>query len=282
MDNNLYINEETIIKIFRSFHIITKYRIVLYDAKFKEIVSYPNNDCKFCTIMHSITELNNKCINNNNDAFIAANNNKGLYLYRCHAGLIEATYPLKNEKEIILGYLMIGQVSDDKDNKITRDRLKNYLDEYQIFLPNYDNLLSTPNKSIEEIEAAADILELCTLYLNLQKTIEYNKNTFIENFNEYINNHLKDNLSVDVLMDAFGLSKNALYNSFNEYSNLGIAEYIKKIRLEKAKYLLVHTKYSVKKISIDVGFMDYNYFCRTFKKYYGISAKKYRLLEKEI
>lgn len=277
MTNNLLIDESTIYKIFKSFHTITKLRIVLYDNKYQQIISYPNNDCKFCSIIHTINSLNNLCVKYNYDAFKQAEKQKGLYIYHCHAGLIEASYPLTNDKGIILGYLMIGQVSDGNNYEDTIQHLKAILNNHEVFLDDYHDLLFTPNKSIEEIEAATTILEACTLYLDLKKSVEYDQNTFIENLNKYINLHLKDNLSIDIIKDDFYMNKNALYNAFNEYSKLGIAEYIKRVRLEKAKYYLKNTNYSVKKIADDVGFSDYNYFCRTFKKYYKISAKQYRL-----
>lgn len=271
------IDEKTLLQLFISFNVMTKLRIVLYDSKFQEIISYPHNDCKFCSLLHLNSELNERCIANNRDAFVNARKTNGLYIYRCHAGLIEACYQLQDDKGVILGYLMIGQVSDMATPHDTDIALLKYLNQNNIHIDDYNNLLSTPNKTIEEIKAAAHILEVCALYLNLKNTIEYNQNTFIENLNNYIETHLKDNLSIDVLLDEFKMNKNALYNAFNEYSNVGIAEYIKQVRLNKAKYYLKTTDYSVKKIAKEVGFMDYNYFCRVFKKEVKMSAKKYRL-----
>lgn len=278
MNSNLTtIDENTLLQLFISFNVITKFRIVLYDSKFHEIISFPHNDCKFCSLLHLNKEINERCLSMNEEAFLNARKANGLYLYRCHAGLIEACYQLKNNKDVILGYLMIGQVSDMANQNETNNMLIEYLNQNNIHIDDYNNLLSTPNKTIEEIKAATHILEACALYLNLKNTIEYNQNTFIENLNNYIEAHLKDNLSIDVLLNEFKMNKNALYNAFNEYSNIGIAEYIKQVRLNKAKYYLKNTNYSVKKISIEVGFADYNYFCRVFKKEVKMSAKKYRL-----
>ena len=56
----------------------------------------------------------------------------------------------------------------------------------------------------------------------------------------------------------------------------GIAEHIRGLRLAESKRLLKETTLSVHEISDRVGFNDYNYFCRIFKKYFGTSAGKYR------
>ena len=59
---------------------------------------------------------------------------------------------------------------------------------------------------------------------------------------------------------------------------MGIAAYIKKLRMEKAKELLKQTDLTISQVAAQTGFSDYNYFCRVFKKETGIPAKKYRLL----
>ena len=57
---------------------------------------------------------------------------------------------------------------------------------------------------------------------------------------------------------------------------MGIAEYIRTLRLEQAQQLLKDTELPITQISDKIGFEDYNYFCRVFKKETGYSAKKYR------
>jgi AraC family transcriptional regulator len=52
--------------------------------------------------------------------------------------------------------------------------------------------------------------------------------------------------------------------------------YINQKRVEKGKYLLEHTQFSVGEISEEVGFKDELYFSRVFKKYVGISPLAYR------
>jgi hypothetical protein len=47
---------------------------------------------------------------------------------------------------------------------------------------------------------------------------------------------------------------------------MSVSKYINFVRLEKAKDTLSKTDLSVREISDQVGFNDYNYFCRVFKK----------------
>ena len=57
---------------------------------------------------------------------------------------------------------------------------------------------------------------------------------------------------------------------------MGIAEYLKKLRIDKAQQLIRTTELTISEISDRVGFSDYNYFRRVFKSETGISAKEYR------
>lgn len=74
-----------------------------------------------------------------------------------------------------------------------------------------------------------------------------------------------------------GVSRSSLYHSCEQYLGIGIAEYIRTLRLETARKLLKETDLTITQIADKVGFNDYNYFCRVFKKEPGYSAKKYRL-----
>ena len=52
--------------------------------------------------------------------------------------------------------------------------------------------------------------------------------------------------------------------------------------MEKAKELLVENNFKLSVICEKVGFEDYNYFSRVFKKYCGISPKVYEINNKDI
>ena len=52
--------------------------------------------------------------------------------------------------------------------------------------------------------------------------------------------------------------------------------YINRIRIERAKNMLVQTQLSVKDISEICGYSDYPYFARVFKQITGISATEMR------
>ena len=57
---------------------------------------------------------------------------------------------------------------------------------------------------------------------------------------------------------------------------MGVSDYIRVCRLEKAKRMLEKTEKPVAQIAAEVGFEDANFFTRSFKKAVGMTPKDYR------
>ena len=73
---------------------------------------------------------------------------------------------------------------------------------------------------------------------------------------------------------------NATYFSgmFKKETDMNFSEYLKKIRIDNAKNLLLNTENSVEDISYAVGYSDIKYFSRLFKKLTGVTPTEFRKL----
>ena len=190
--------------------------------------------------------------------------------------MIETTAPIVDNGTVI-GYIMFGQITDNPDTAEVSENLK----EAVLSLNRHGKLpdkgiYKATYKTAEQIRAAAKILETCTLYVLLKDMIKLQRETFINNLNRFLLDHLSEDLSIDRLTAEFSISKTKLYDSCNKHLPTGIAEHIKLLRIEEAKKYLRETNLTVHEISDKVGFSDYNYFCRVFKKTVGMPALKYR------
>lgn len=95
----------------------------------------------------------------------------------------------------------------------------------------------------------------------------------------YIHTHYADTLSLKDIADAGAMSIAQCNRCFNKMLNVTPYEYLIQYRLQKATTLLKDATLNVTEISEIVGFNNVTHFIQVFKKVYGISPKKYRMME---
>lgn len=95
----------------------------------------------------------------------------------------------------------------------------------------------------------------------------------------YIHTHYADELSLKDIADAGMMSIAQCNRCFNKMLNVTPYEYLIQYRLQKATNLLKDATLNVTEISEIVGFNNVTHFIQVFKKVYGISPKKYRMME---
>jgi len=74
----------------------------------------------------------------------------------------------------------------------------------------------------------------------------------------------------DLAQEVF-MSESKLRKDFKEYFSVTLHDYLIRIRMEKARILLLEEKISVYGVAIHIGYGHQNNFSSAFKKYYGIS-----------
>ncbi len=93
----------------------------------------------------------------------------------------------------------------------------------------------------------------------------------------YINeNYWNPDLSVEMIGDVFGKSRAYLFSLFKDSTGFSMLYHINRMRVDKAKELLLDKKYAIQDIATQVGFNSSINFTRAFKKYEGITPSKYR------
>lgn len=92
----------------------------------------------------------------------------------------------------------------------------------------------------------------------------------------YISSHLASPLGLDALSAAVHTSKYYLCREFHKKTGMTINEYIKSVRILRAKKLLETTADSVSDIALSVGFVNFSHFSSAFKKTCGMPPSAYR------
>lgn len=94
---------------------------------------------------------------------------------------------------------------------------------------------------------------------------------------DYIDEHLDEDLSVDILSQVAHFSRFHFHRQFSEYTGITVSKYILMRRLKRASYQLVFDKDSrITDIAMDARFENPESFSRAFKKSFGQTPSQFR------
>lgn len=93
---------------------------------------------------------------------------------------------------------------------------------------------------------------------------------------EYIQEHYKEDISLDDIARAVYLSPNHLSKIFTEANGMSISQYLIEYRLEMARYYLSSTDKSITEIALECGFGSFSSFSRSWKRYFGLNPREFK------
>lgn len=133
-------------------------------------------------------------------------------------------------------------------------------------------------KPLDPAETAA-CLERARTALNRRSVLPsdsaYIDDTF-ERILNHMNTHFPEKLSLKSLAAAFDLNPNYCCTLFTKYLGKTFSQHLTELRITEAQSLLKTTAHSLEKIAQMVGYNDYFYFSKVFKKQCSYSPKEYR------
>ena len=92
----------------------------------------------------------------------------------------------------------------------------------------------------------------------------------------YMQDHLRESISVQQLADMVYVSKSYLSRAFKQKTGLSLMEYLNSLRMEAAKALLAASNMNTEEIAYRAGYRSTKFFYRAFRAYTGMSTREYR------
>ncbi len=89
----------------------------------------------------------------------------------------------------------------------------------------------------------------------------------------YIEENLGDNLSLQAIADAVGMSASHLKVTFREATGVPVHQYVIRQRVERAAHLLREGKVPISQIALDVGFAHQSHLALHMKRLLGVSPR---------
>ena len=271
----LFYLDEELLALMEDFYTLTGIKIVLFDTDYNELIAYPKDTRTFCTLMRENGTFDGRCRACDESACRTAKETGALHVYRCHAGLTEAVAPITENGKII-AFMLFGAVTEKAEKDAFFKDMQAICKAYGETRDLSKYIRRIKSRTGKHILAAARILDSFTGYILRKGLVRLSTEELFERIRAFVEGHLSEELSVPVICAALGVSRTRLYEVMRRYGEDGVASFIKTKRLLRAKELLRATDMKVSEIASAVGFSDYNYFLREFKRYFGVSSKKIR------
>lgn len=97
-----------------------------------------------------------------------------------------------------------------------------------------------------------------------------------EQIRQYVDGHYSEELTLTGLADKYGVEKTYLSRIFRQETGKNLMPYIAEKRIERGMELIRKSDLNLAEISYLVGYDDYTYFNRVFRKTAGVSPSEYR------
>lgn len=147
---------------------------------------------------------------------------------------------------------------------------------------NLDHLITNLLYTSKDLNSIKSYCYNCYDRLSKEKSTTRNTKNSISSktiikVKEYIDqNYYSDNINLDYLSSHFYINSCHLSSTFKKIIGESLVEYITKKRITEAKSLLKNDDIKLSEVAEKVGYKDYYYFSKLFKKHVGVSPLKYK------
>lgn len=106
--------------------------------------------------------------------------------------------------------------------------------------------------------------------------ISVSKDPLIEEIIQFFKENIKENVSLEILINKFGISKSGLIKRFNDVTGFTPMQYLSNLRLKEAEELLITSDLTLSQIADNCGFDNAFYLSNAFKKVKGTAPRYFR------
>lgn len=161
--------------------------------------------------------------------------------------------------------LSLEFVQNLKDYYLVNNVFKELIENWMEKLPNYEFIAKALfQKLIYEI------------FQNIKNNNEnYSASLKVDKVIEYMRLNIKNKITLTELSELVRLSPAYLSKVFKEITGYSVIEFFNRIKIDKAKELIIDGDKKIKEVAQILGFTDEFYFSRIFKKIEGISPLEF-------
>jgi len=124
----------------------------------------------------------------------------------------------------------------------------------------------------------SQLLQVLAMMYGNTEPAQHNKPLWAGKIEEILRDDFTKSYRLDDLATFLGIHPVHLSRYFSKYFHCGLAEYVRKLRVEKSLALLSNKKSSLTEVAFECGFSDQSHFNRCFKDIMGITPFTFKKL----
>lgn len=154
--------------------------------------------------------------------------------------------------------------------------------DYNGFIDLFSQVIAKMNHDdiISQLEYKASLLSLlahCLQESHYDPTSYHHENNDIfSRILFFVSTHYREDISLQYLSNHFGYTTQHISLMFKRYSNTNYYTYLTKLRLDRAKFLLMTSSKRIIDIAFECGFSSEHALINHFKKWYAMTPSQYR------
>lgn len=201
----------------------------------------------------------------------------------CHLGFVDTAVPVRLGERLI-GFLQTGQVLRKQASETQINRTAKLVADWGIDMSR-DHLqrayLATKVLDSHQYGSMVKLLTIFAEHISMvvnQIVVrrQNNEPPMITRARQFIAENHEEDLSLGMVAKAVNTSTFYFCKMFKKATGLNFTEYVSRVRVEKAKNLLLNPNLRISEIAYQVGFQSLTHFNRVFKKIAGQSPTTYR------
>ncbi len=201
----------------------------------------------------------------------------------CPIGLCDSAVPVKLGEKLI-GFLQTGQVFRRKPDSAQFKKAAKLVADWGVEVGRdelkaaYFGTRVLPSKQYDAmVKLLAIFAEHIAMVSNQIAVRQQNSESpVITRAKQFIRDHQTEELSLGQVAKAVNTSTFYFCKMFKKVTGLNFTDYVSRVRIEKAKNLLLNPNLRVSEIAFEIGFQSLTHFNRVFKKVIGESPTEYR------
>ncbi|MCH8524735.1 MAG: helix-turn-helix domain-containing protein [Balneolales bacterium] len=259
---------------------VTKLPLIIRSKNPEELIpAGMDNENEFCAFMRKHNDSCKTCLHLGQQL----PDGQDVLKQVCFAGVHVAAVPIRVNKEVI-GFLQTGEVLLEKSTSIKLEDTTKQLLDWGIKLDKKELEMLLDAGALlspKQYEAVIKMLEIFAKHISeiaarLSVIPEMSEPDAIRRSREFIRDNSSDRISLDQVASVANMSASHFCRVFKKATDMNFSEYVARVRIEKAKNMLLESNYTMTHIAFDTGFNSVTDFNRTFKKLTGVTPTGFR------